>query len=420
MNRLSRWLFEAPPNLERDSLSDRFVIPAYFSHRESEAPAEPPLYTASQTRLNFERSVTTSDWRSAFLNLNGLNMFEILRTLDELPANRRSQFIGQRAAFANLVNMPRINYALFVVQNNALPATAPGDLQATGQVSTAQAFLTERHLRRQAVTIARTERDRWQNGKMTERNPSMIKTLQDYWRTGVNVTVSEQQLLSQSFQEAHPWSAAFISWVMRKAGAGKLFRYAAAHASYIAWAKQNRLANNQSFFKAYRVHEVRPQVGDLVCFSRGTVKATYDNIQPGMKTHCDLVTQVSPGVLRIGGNVDNSVKERTVTTDSNGFINMPSCFAVIRLSAPWQASSSRPAPLPPPSPSPPIPGSKLVYEDKVTENKPAFINKVRSISAAFVINPDWLMALMNHESGLNHRIQNSIGATGLIQFMPST
>lgn len=76
---------------------------------------------------------------------------------------------------------------------------------------------------------------------------------------------------------------------------------------------------------------------------------------------------------------------------------------------------------PQPLPSPGVVPGKLVYEDKVTENKTAFIARVREISAALSIKPDWLMALMNHESGLDHRIQNPKGgATGLIQFMPAT
>lgn len=414
----STWLFEAPTLLETDRLRDLYTIPNGYSHLDLEAPPEPPPYRPSPTRLSFAQAVTSGQWRSAFLNLNGLNMFEMLRALDELPTSEQTRLMGQRRTFSGLVNMPRIEYAAAVVQNGQLPRVAPGDLQATGQVQTAEQFLIERQLRQNAVRIARSERDRWRNGRITERDSSIIPTLQDYWRSGVNAQFTQQQLGNQVFQSNHPWSAAFISWVLRQAGAGSRFRYAPAHASYIAWAKQNRLADNQEFFKAYRVHEVKPQVGDLVCFSRGKTRATYDNIQPGMQTHCDLVTAVTPGVLRIGGNVDNSVKERSVTTDANGYINMPSCFAVIRLAAPWRRTPAQPAP---PSPTPPNQSAKLVYEDKVIENQRPFISKVRDISAALSIKPDWLMALMNHESGLNHRIQNrNGGATGLIQFMPAT
>ncbi len=62
----------------------------------------------------------------------------------------------------------------------------------------------------------------------------------------------------------------------------------------------------------------------------------------------------------------------------------------------------------------------IPLENKVKENKDAFLAKVKTISTALQIDPSWLMGIMYHESGLNHRIQNSIGAVGLIQFMPDT
>lgn len=69
---------------------------------------------------------------------------------------------------------------------------------------------------------------------------------------------------------------------------------------------------------------------------------------------------------------------------------------------------------------------KLLFINKVGENREAFAKKVIEISEKLDINPDWLMAVMNSESGLNHRIQNTSYpvnggfATGLIQFIPST
>jgi hypothetical protein len=231
--------------------------------------------------------------------------------------------------------MPRIDYALSVVQNGALPAIAPGDLQTTGQVQTAQEFLIERDLRQTTVNVAVLERNRWKNGGITEKDQAIGAVLREYWRFGVGSNFSEKQLGIKAFQDKNPWSAAFISWVMRKSGAETRFRYSPAHAGYITWAKQNRLADNREFYKAYRVNEVQPRLGDLVCFSRGKVRATYDNIRQGMETHCDLVVTKSPQVQRIGGNVENSVCERSVTLNDQGFINMPECFAIIRLSAPW-------------------------------------------------------------------------------------
>ncbi len=63
----------------------------------------------------------------------------------------------------------------------------------------------------------------------------------------------------------------------------------------------------------------------------------------------------------------------------------------------------------------------MLYEEKVSENRTAFLAKVTEICQSLDIDPDWLMAVMNSESGLNHHAVNSNGgATGLIQFMPAT
>lgn len=76
----------------------------------------------------------------------------------------------------------------------------------------------------------------------------------------------------------------------------------------------------------------------------------------------------------------------------------------------------------------------MLYLDKVPANlRPAFERKLQSISNFLGIYPDWLMWLMNHESGVNAQaVYKAPGdstdaftraknrATGLIGFMPST
>ena len=95
----------------------------------------------------------------------------------------------------------------------------------------------------------------------------------------------------------------------------------------------------------------------------------------------------------------------------------------------------------------------ILFEEKVKLNREAFVEKVKKISADLQINPDWLMALMNSETGgtFNPQIVNRqkasvkgwdengkvvkpagqpddenayararYRATGLIQFMPAT
>lgn len=65
----------------------------------------------------------------------------------------------------------------------------------------------------------------------------------------------------------------------------------------------------------------------------------------------------------------------------------------------------------------------LIFETKVPiAYRTAFIAKINTVAANLGINPNWLMAIINWESAgsFSPAITNSIGATGLIQFMPKT
>ncbi len=92
---------------------------------------------------NFIKAVLQKDWGTAFLNLNGLNMDEMLRGMAALDPDDLKDLLSMKAASANQVNMPRIEYAAEVVQTRKLPKTAPGDLQQTGQVQDARNFLNK-------------------------------------------------------------------------------------------------------------------------------------------------------------------------------------------------------------------------------------------------------------------------------------
>ncbi len=64
---------------------------------------------------------------------------------------------------------------------------------------------------------------------------------------------------------------------------------------------------------------------------------------------------------------------------------------------------------------------KLIFEEYVKENRPAFISKVMDIAGRLNVDPNWLMAVMWKESLLNPRaVAQSTGASGLIGFMPRT
>lgn len=212
--------------------------------------------------------------------------------------------------------------------------------------------------------VAREQFRRWRPGGAkahTETSAAASSILREYYRVGIGTTVTDAQMRSTTYQAAHPWSAVFVSFVMRTAGAGSAFHYSAAHQSYIRAARHNRLSGDTTNpFWAFRAGELAPQVGDLVCAARQNSGATYDNIaDPQMRpTHCDVVTEVEPGRIRvIGGNVGQTVGEKWLRTLPNGRLDLTGTqsnfFAVIRC----RSGQAAPTPQPGPSPSPaPVPG----------------------------------------------------------------
>lgn len=209
--------------------------------------------------------------------------------------------------------------------------------------------------------IAEEEYQRWRPGggkSLQESDPAASAILQDYYRTGIGMNVSAGQLQNKQWQQSHPWSAVFISWVMKKAGAGTAFRYSAAHQNYIRAARQNRIsADTSNPFWAFRVNEIAPHVGDLVCTARDNSGATYDNIAgQARKTHCDIVTAVRPGKLRvIGGNVRQNVDFKELRTGPDGKLlldgKQSGYFAVVRCNDTAVPIPSPPQPVPPPAPA---------------------------------------------------------------------
>jgi uncharacterized protein DUF2272/tail lysozyme len=205
--------------------------------------------------------------------------------------------------------------------------------------------------------VAREQFRRWRPGggrALTETSAAASPILREYYRVGVQTTVTDAQMRSATYQAAHPWSAVFVSYVMRTAGAGAGFHYSPAHQSYIRAARKNRVNRDAAKpFWAFRATEVAPRIGDLVCASRSNSGATYDNIGDAQyrATHCDVVTEVRPGRIRVvGGNVGQTVGEKWLTTRPDGKLNLTGAqsrfFAVITCrrgaAAPGQPSSTAP------------------------------------------------------------------------------
>jgi Uncharacterized protein conserved in bacteria (DUF2272)/Penicillin-insensitive murein endopeptidase len=158
-----------------------------------------------------------------------------------------------------------------------------------------------------AVERARSEWQRWRQGTLVENHADAQGWLHDYWAATPHMPTGP--LWHES------WSAAFISFLLREAGAGTSFRYHNAHRVYVHWAIRNATHDPTNVIKAFPVtgaDRIKPRVGDLVCTWRGR-PVTYAGLaamaqppapgQPGRALHCDIVTEVARDHIKVvGGN----------------------------------------------------------------------------------------------------------------------
>ena len=128
-----------------------------------------------------------------------------------------------------------------------------------------------------------------------------------------------------------PWSAAFISYVMDKAGLSpQQFRFASAHWQYVQRALQ------QPDGYAYRACDPRttaPAVGDLLCYSRGApllkdfAAWRAAALQPDFAApaHCEVVVEVDADAEKIetvGGNVVQSIARRRLRLNQANLLSL--------------------------------------------------------------------------------------------------
>jgi hypothetical protein len=139
------------------------------------------------------------------------------------------------------------------------------------------------------------------------------------------------------------WSAAFISSVMEDAGVPKMgFARGASHIGYITDAVNRALADlngeqGDALYRACDPYTTKARVGDMLCYHREAYtpregltlhRALMRDIATGGKpvslTHCEIVIEVDrerKKIRTIGGNVQNSVTERTLNMNQRGLLS---------------------------------------------------------------------------------------------------
>jgi hypothetical protein len=165
-----------------------------------------------------------------------------------------------------------------------------------------------------------------------ERAQGLWQRVGEYWWLGLNTDQRGRARTGKhddsgveflpNHDTPYAWSAVFISYVMRMAGAGLTFPYSAAHFDYINEARRASLGQVRTRrVWAERIEDYAPQLGDLICMGRGRDRTLrFENLPVTIAaTHCDIVVGVEPDRLSvIGGNVDDTVALKFVPVTADG------------------------------------------------------------------------------------------------------
>jgi hypothetical protein len=175
-----------------------------------------------------------------------------------------------------------------------------------------------------------------------ERDDGLWQRVGEYWWLGLNYGDTDGRWTGKHDENGiefprsedgnFAWSAAFIDYVMRMAGAGPRFPYGPSHSDYINAAR----SESGLVITALPLSQYAPQLGDLICMWRAGHQVTYDDLPAGhFPGHCDIVVAQRPGSLDvIGGNVDNAVAMKHVPVAADGRMVGPT-GTVVDTDYPW-------------------------------------------------------------------------------------
>lgn len=158
---------------------------------------------------------------------------------------------------------------------------------------------------------------RFDRGTRTETQAPQYRYVGEYWNAlGIQYN---GRTVSDGLRP--PWSSAFVSFVVKKAGAGQRFHYSQAHCHYVNAAMQlARGIDSVHGYIARRPSSYAPKVGDIVVAGRGSAKSyNYDQAEmmytsnSFYPSHGDIVVEVRPNsIVTIGGNVTRDTVGRRI------------------------------------------------------------------------------------------------------------
>jgi hypothetical protein len=238
-------------------------------------------------------TVKPGETLSRIAKIHGLTLARLLEANPALKPNPNLVQVGQKLDIPDLHIAP------------AGPAPA-----APAGPSGTSAFA------RKLALIAEEQHDRFH--LMDEGDPLLCKQIRKYW--------AELDLGFESCVKV-AWSAVFVSWCVKQAGAtSDEFRFASAHSVFVHKAIKNQL-NGTGVFRGRRITEYAPQVGDIIQNNRTGTTHGYDFARQNVEyaSHSAIVAEVgsdSAGgfALTIGGNEGDSIRRKVVRLTSKGLV----------------------------------------------------------------------------------------------------
>lgn len=124
-----------------------------------------------------------------------------------------------------------------------------------------------------------------------------------------------------------PWSAVFISWCVKQAGASKVeFKFAMSHSVFVNQAIKNAVLGS-GVFRGFDFKDKKPEIGDIIQNNRSGNKFNFAFARANANYESHSVIVVETGVdaqggfaFCIGGNEQDAVRQSVVRLDANGFI----------------------------------------------------------------------------------------------------
>ena len=123
------------------------------------------------------------------------------------------------------------------------------------------------------------------------------------------------------------WSAVFVSWCVKQAGATKAeFKFAMSHSVFVNQAIKNAV-NGVGVFQGFDITARKPDVGDIIQNNRRGNKFdfAFAKTNANYESHSTIVIEIGHDTqggfaFCVGGNESDSVRRSVVRLDSQGFI----------------------------------------------------------------------------------------------------